>query len=193
MKLKLPLEIDNIFDLLEKIKEKNPEIIAIDGEDGNGKTTLAEFLAKKLKVFDHVKLDSFIYRKNAGYYNINLKKLKIKIQTLKKKFIIEGLLILKYLKKLKTLKKTDFFLIYVENNLLKEYKEWEEDWGRYYKKTLKEIINYEEKNTTFINQALNSNNKIYRLKGLRKQILVYKYYFKPWRKADVIFLNSLNG
>lgn len=186
----LPQTVGDFSSLVKILEENKPDLIAIDGDTGLGKSTLAKEIITKFRNYSLVSLDKFIRYKNKGYYNISLKKIKNNLASLKnRKIIFEGLMVLKYLKKLKINLK-ECFLIYIKDRGLDEIWEWENEYGKYYKKDIKKIIMEEEKNLTLINNAVSKDQKYCHLKGLDKQLLIYKYKFRPWEKANIIFLSD---
>ena len=85
-----------IFDLNKK---NNFEIIGIDGGDGVGKTTLADFLANEYG-FSVINLDKFVNSVQGGFIDqIKLDELKEAVSSAKRPLIIEGCCLLEVMEK----------------------------------------------------------------------------------------------
>ena len=59
---------DNISDIIKEIKRIKSTVIAIDGIDGSGKSTLSKELSKLLKMV-HINLDDYLDKNRGGYIN----------------------------------------------------------------------------------------------------------------------------
>jgi len=108
------------------------KLVAIDGRDGSGKTTLGRFLAFNYNV-SLIESDLFLIegKDSLKYYDDQINRIIEKRLSIPRPVIIEGVAILELLEKLK---KSKNYLIYVENE------EFEGSFG------LSEIIKeYEEK------------------------------------------------
>ena len=173
----------NPEEVFQKIQEKHPRIIGIDGIDGAGKTTFAKKMAEKS--YHRISLDNYLNKKQDGYFDfLKFEKLKSDLNKLGDSFIvIEGTLLLKVLEVIYA--KPDFF-IYIDNNIWLD--DWLEDYGgKYYGKQLDEIVAEEEKMVNRVVRATDPGSKEYKMDGFRKEVFEYSFKYKPWNKADIIF------
>lgn len=174
--------VNDVESIVQTIKEKNPKIVGIDGIDGAGKTEFSEKL-KRLS-FIVISLDDYLDKNAKGYFNfINFDNLSKDLKNYQKdKIVIEGVLLQKVLAKLEL--KCDFIL-YLTDSI------WIYDWleeysGKYFGKTLEQIISDAESNVNKVGRATSTNFKEYKMTGLRKEIYQYTFQFKPWEKADLV-------
>lgn len=117
---------------LDKVLYDLPgKLVAIDGRDGSGKTTLGRFLAWNYNI-SLIETDLFLIEKQDSltYYHDEIKRIIEKRVTIPRPVIVEGIAILKLFK---NIGKTIDYLIYVENlefegsfgmsEILKKYEE----------------------------------------------------------------------
>jgi len=182
-------KVFNFEEIKKIIIENQYGIIGIDGDDGAGKTELAKKIVSKFNLYHHINLDKYLIKNKGRYFKeIKFNDLKREIYKLKKerkKLIIEGVLLLKILKKIKI--KPDI-LIYA---FRKQY-----DFDNYFFEQekfkqipLKEEIKIREEEM----KKLKIVNKDYKIKGLDKELITYKKQFNPVGKADLIYIKEMNN
>ncbi len=173
---------------LQKIKnelvELRPPIIAIDGEDGVGKSTIiSPSIADDLNavIFS---VDNYLNKKKDGYKaHINCEKLKQEIIRTKKSrhIIVEGVMISLILKKLEL---TPDYYIYVCNQ------GWRDEWlgeNGNYSKNFEDVVLNIENEVNVISKSINPTTK-YTLGDLRKEIYEYTYSENPFKKAQFVLI-----
>ena len=179
-------------DILNNVELNDVQVISIDGKDGCGKSSLAEYLCKG-NDFIHLNLDDekYLENKKGTYidyikYDILDKEIKENMNN-KKVTIIDGICILKILEYLKI--KSEL-TIYVKR--LSWYGHWYDGDYFDYEKNAKEIIQESENSIKkSINDRAEKQNKpslkyVYK-KSIFHEIIEYHHNYKPDDKADIIY------
>jgi hypothetical protein len=160
-------------------------IIAIDGEDGIGKTSAIAPCFAKSTSGGIISVDDFLKKDNSGYADfIDYKALKEKIlkESQSKMVILEGVLLLKILEQLE-LKPDKFLYATAEDWFLK--------WGKYEEmgKDFNDIVRDDEYEIDRVDKMINPNKKLpYKLGAFRTEMYKYTFDYKPMEKADEILL-----
>ncbi len=180
--IQITREMEHLMDL---VSSGNYSVIAIDGNDGVGKSTLADALSKKFG-YKHINLDNFLSKKKGGYLKyLNFKNIEAEVRKRSnKKIVIEGVLMKKVLEEINV--DPDMF-IYISDNVW--IYQWSEEYdGEYSKMTFEEIIKDVEDKTNRISRIVDSNPKIYKLNGLQFELYEYAFKCKPWESADLVYV-----
>lgn len=167
-------QISELENLAIEIKSQNKKIIAIDGEDGAGKSTIVSPKIAKESESSLIHLDDYQIKKQ-NIYKLNVDKLLSDTKMLRreeKSIVIEGILVLKILKDIGIIPDLH---IYVESDTAKTM--WEDDYGLHLERNLDEIFEYEEKQM----QLITPHSK---LTPFRKQVIEYFYTYRPFEEAD---------
>lgn len=176
----------DIQEIITEITNLHPMIIGIDGEDGQGKSTyLAPQIASSVNgVVIHC--DDYLIKK-AGSYKLRQNDLGQDIEiNIKKKspLIIEGVMLIKVLTLLKI--KLNYH-IYASSNLISQ---WEE-YGEYYGKNLEEIIKHDEELMAKIERIVNPTRKTKpKVDGFRKEMYEYAYEYRPFEVANYVYVSN---
>ena len=106
---KIMQELSDIQNITSKLKRNQYRLIAIDGVDGSGKSTLSRKLADELG-YEHINLDDFVVE-NCGQFvqNIKYDELVTKLDNAAVPFIIDGVCVLAILERLH--KKPDMHIL----------------------------------------------------------------------------------
>lgn len=175
---------DNYDKLFNDIDTLKPKVIAIDGYDGVGKTTLAKDIQRKGYVV--VNLDKFLSKKNTGIYFKYLNFVKIKkfiSLNQNKKLVIEGVMVFKVLERLGI--KPEYSIYLTDSVWIYEW--LEEYGGKYSNLTFKEITKIEERDVNKLDKLLNpSKHKTYTLTGFRRELYKYTFDYAPWSMCDYV-------
>ncbi|MDO8569834.1 MAG: hypothetical protein Q7R89_03655 [bacterium] len=175
--------------ILDELVKLKPSIIAIDGEDGVGKTTnISPMVASALNA-SAFSTDDYLDKKKDGYVTfVDYEKLKQEIIKVKKSrpIIIEGMMTLLILEKLELI--PDYF-IYVCSQMW--YDEWLGDNGNY-SKSFEEIVSETEKRVSIVNEVITPTSK-WTLRGFRKEVYQYTYDRRPFEKAQAVLIVSHNS
>jgi hypothetical protein len=182
-------KVFNFEEIKRLIVENQYKIICIDGDDGAGKTRLAKKIINNINNYYHINIDNYLIKNRGRYFKeIKFSDLKQEIYKLKEKnkqFIIEGVVLLKILKKIK-----------IKQDLLIYVFEEQDDFDDYFNKqekfkqiSLKEIIKLREIDL----KKLKGIIKDYKINGLDKELITYKKQFNPAEKADVIYITETNN
>lgn len=164
----------NDIDLLITELYSHPhQTIVIDGEDGVGKSyriapRIANVLGSSI-----IHLDEYLVSPSDSY-ELNLERLAGHVTESQKKgsLIVEGVMAIKTAKSIQL---TPSAHIYVEGSNCRNT--WTHPDGRYQKKSLQEILLYEE-------QQLRQVSPDSRLTTFRKEVIEYHFDFRPFEKAD---------
>ena len=180
--------MEEVRQFVSKFCDGSPMLIAIDGEDGAGKTTIISPLIAEALSGKIVSVDDFLGKDKKGYADfIGYQALKEKIDDYLKlgPVIVEGIMLLKIFLKIKL--KPDKFL-YVSSEVW--FSEWEE--YRLSGKKIDEIISDTESRITKSEKYLDPEKKDeYRLTSFRKEMYVYTFEYKPMERAgEVLVLHS---
>jgi hypothetical protein len=178
----------------DAIENRGARLLAIDGVDGCGKTTLSDSLAPTLDCAV-LHLDDFVEKNRGGFLDFfDFEKLGAEIQTGTDQYdclIIEGVCVLEvlnhvgvkpdlhiYIKKLKL-----GFLWHDEDGIYGDADSFEE-----------KIIVEEERNRKWseIMKEPATEDEI-AVSGLRRDIISYHWSFRPDERADVVFGNAKLG
>jgi hypothetical protein len=162
--------------LLLEISPINQCIIAIDGEDGVGKTTyLAPFLKEKLgaNVFN---IDENLNKEMGGCLDhINYSQVKRDLNCIPKgPIIIEGVALLDVLNRIGV--KPDFIIYACNRSWFNEWESYEDD-----KLTLEQIIDDVKRKILIVSSSC-------QLTEFRKEVYQYTFQFNPFKNADKIVL-----
>jgi len=172
-------------EFISEFSKSNSSIIAIDGEDGIGKTNVVSpLLAKKLHA-SIVSVDKFLKKKRHGYADfIDYPALKKAIDDKLKSgpIILEGVIMLKVSKKLDI---NPDKLLYVCDE------SWFLDWQKYQTsgQKIEEIIKKQELRALSITKLISPNKKSKcKLSKFRKEMFNYTFEYSPMRKVDSILI-----
>lgn len=180
--------IRNLPDLLNEIRQKNAEIILIDGGDGSGKSTLASEITKSISAA-HINLDDYLDKNRGNFVGfIKYDLLKKKIEDSRAPIIIEGVCALSVINKLQ--QKFDLH-IYVKR--MSDFGFWSDD----------NLFDVDEDVEDFIAEKNNDHRKfcetMAQIEGERydpeettipkitEELIRYHYEFKPQETADIIY------
>jgi len=190
-----PIICDSLEELAHyiagSVSARTAEIIAIDGMNGSGKTTVAQELSRRLS-FPHVNLDDFLVRNEGAFLpNVKYGELAAHIQGLQARntpAIVEGVCLLDVLARL-NLKAEP--LIYVKRIGAS---------GTWHDQDICEIATEQELNE-WVEQDTENARTMLRQKGknaevsdsilpgdLRREIAAYHYRQKPIHKAHYVYL-----
>lgn len=178
--------VDDIIDLVHKVKRLHVKIIGIDGALQSGKTT---FVSPTLKIALQEKhiihLDHYL-TPHAGSYLHSLHKEQLKDDILKtaqrnNHVIIEGIMLLKVFKDLSL---PHDMLIYACDSL------WYNQWEEYHRERspLERIIHTEEVMTNKIEKAIHPRWRYMHFNRLTRELYNYTHEYKPYIHADFVFL-----
>jgi uridine kinase len=173
----------NKFDILETIKNKSGNLIAVHGAPGAGKTTLAEFLAEELSGC-LIHLDDFIQKNPEGRYSDFLNKDKLTqvltiSQTNNPIVIVEGICLLEILNSI-SFKPT--LTIYVKNQYDKDNLKIKVDISKTaYSEVIGEIDNLLARIPSAGGNCLDKDNARYHFenKPIGNSDIVYIWEVKP--------------
>lgn len=179
-------KVENIDDLVKIIASSSCKIIGIDGEDGMGKTTKITPHLESAFNAESFHVDDYLIKKNDSYVpSIKIKELERDIKKSKASvIIIEGVILLKILELLSL--KADFYIYVSSLNWIEEWKEY----GSYYEETLDEIIRHEVNLVNRVIQATEDKPRHYVMQGFRKEFFEYTYTYKPFDKADIVYISE---
>lgn len=167
-----------LLDMLKGLGEK-PIVIGIDGADGAGKTTIAKQIAVAINA-SHIELDNFLDKHKGRFIeHIRYNYLKRHLQNakkLEKTIVIEGVCLLKVLKKLG--KNLDY-LIYVKR--MGPYGLWYDD---YYCESEVDLEKVFEGLSQIIPQPKRGEGD--KENHLIFEIARYHHCYKPLEKADFV-------
>ena len=178
--------VDDIIDLVHKIRRLKVKIIGVDGALQSGKTT---FVSPALKIALHAKhivhLDHYL-TPHAGSFLHSLHKKQLKSDILKiaqenDHVIIEGLMLLNVFKALSI---PHDMLIYSCDSL------WYNQWEEYHRERspLDRILHTEEVMTNKIEKAIHPRWRYMHFNRLTRELYTYTHEYKPYIHADFIFL-----
>ncbi len=178
--------VDDIIDLVHKIRRLKVKIIGVDGALQSGKTT---FVSPALKIALHAKhivhLDHYL-TPHAGSFLHSLHKKQLKSDILKiaqenDHVIIEGLMLLNVFKALSI---PHDMLIYSCDSL------WYNQWEEYHRERspLERILHTEEVMTNKIEKAIHPRWRYMHFNRLTRELYTYTHEYKPYIHADFIFL-----
>jgi hypothetical protein len=167
-------------------------IIAIDGTDGVGKTTLAVALQAALGGAV-VSLDEFVPENSGGYVpHLRTGELKIALETHRRPCIVDGVCVLAVLKRVSY--KPDV-LIYVKR--LASYGYWHdadtcdptEPVDQLIDRLAKEVAAVARFDAESDGQTLSEDEEP-ALTPLREEIIRYHALYRPSRRADIVFIRA---
>ena len=180
--------------LISEIKRmtipSEPILVSIDGIDGSGKTTLADFLVKCIGC-SVIHLDEYI-DENQGAYVEFMRSTELQraiLETKKRSYcvLVEGICVLQVLEVIDL--KPDC-RIYIKKLRWGHY--W--NYGKIYEgaMTLKEKLSLQEESIRKFGE-LEGNSPIQEgeiaLSGLMRNIISYHWNYRPEEKADIVFGN----
>ncbi len=185
-------------EVVEQVTSKGFQLLSIDGKDGCGKSTLADFLSKDTG-FIHINLDEDKYlKKNQGKY-IDFIKYDILqddlISLLKNDeiIIVDGICVLNIIDKINL---NPEFKIYVKKLL--SHDNWYDGRNFNYSISVNEIINEKEKTLkNFIKMESKLEGKSYEKykyqESICHEIIRYHHEYKPDLNAHVIYERLQNA
>lgn len=182
------MEIESKQQILDELVKLKPSIIAIDGEDGVGKTTIISSMIALALNASTFSTDDYLDKKKDGYVAfVDYEKLKQEITQVGKPrpVIIEGMMTLLVLEKLEL---TPDYFIYVCSQMW--YDEWLGDNGNY-SKSFEEVVSEIEKRVSIVNKVVNPISK-WTLRGFRKEVYRYTYDQNPFEKARAVLIMNSN-
>jgi len=194
------METSDINILLQELKNK--KIIGIDGMPGVGKTTIvAKELSERLNTnMPIIELDTYLPKDKTGrkryikyVKELNYQKIRDVIQKARNTFIIEGVLLCQIIEKLDIELEC---LIYVKSvnaryyNVTKTYR-WIDETDCDFQCTPEDKINEATKQGKIVDKEINkTNNSSSELPQLIKDLFYYNKNYRPFDKADHIYLSS---
>ena len=180
--------IRNLPDLLNKIRQKNAQIILIDGGDGSGKSTLAKEIAQSINAV-HINFDDYLEKNRGNFLDfIKYDHLKKKIEDSRPPIIIEGVCALSVINKLQHkfdlhiyVKRMSNFGFWPNDNLydvdenVEDFIAEKNEEHRKFCKTMAQIEEeeYDPEDTT--------------IPKLTEELIRYHYEFKPQETADIVY------
>ena len=170
------------------LKNENYRLIAVDGVDGSGKSSLSKDLSEELGYL-HINLDDYLEKNRGNFVKyIKYELLEKKIKSTKNPVIIEGVCVLDVLKNLKL--RPDY-LIYIKR--MSDFGFWYDDYLCDVKADIDGFIeneNLELKKFSEVMANINGeefNSENCKIPKLREEIIRYHYEFKPHNHANFIF------
>lgn len=182
------METSDIKSIAERIRNQPIQIIAIDGIDCSGKTTLAKRLQRRLKCH-RISLDTYL-KKNSGNYVdfINYQRLQQNISRSSNLLLIEGTCCLAVLDRVHVIHD---LLIYVKRYSDNGY--WCDEDECDVQGDIDEYVNQEKENLLkFCELEASIKNKdfdpsTHQFPPFREEMFRYHHKFRPHRVADIIF------
>lgn len=182
------METSDIKSIAEKILMQATRIVAIDGMDGSGKTTLSKKFQRRLKC-NRINLDNYL-KKNSGNYVdfINYQRLQQKISDSSKLLLIEGTCCLAVLERIHVVHD---LLIYVKS--YSDYGRWRDEDECDVKGDIDEFVEQEKESLLrFCDAEANIENKDFdpsshKFPPFREELFRYHHKFRPHQAADIVF------
>lgn len=169
----------DINELISILEEHSSKIIAVNGEQGHGKSYLTKFLSER-KGYEVVDVDDYLFDEGESYQSkVDYQKLKEKISSVTTQFIIESPLLLDVLKYLEI---SDYFLVFVCNDSARM--DWE---GGYYNCTFDGLL-IKVQNSIKDNEIFVLQNNDYKTKIFTNEVLRHMWHRRPFELADVVFI-----
>jgi len=181
-------EKSNPSEILEILKKNNYRLIAIDGVDGSGKSSLSKNLSEELG-YRHINLDDYLEKNRGNFVKyIKYQVLENEIQRTKKPIIIEGICVLAVLKNLGL--RPDY-LIYIKR--MSEFEIWKDedlcdvevDIDAFIENENLELQKFSEVMSNIEGEKFNPENS--KIPRLREEIIRYHYEFKPHKHANLVY------
>ena len=181
-------EKSNPSEILKILKKNNYRLIAIDGVDGSGKSSLSKNISEELGYF-HINLDEYLEKNRGNFVKyIKYEVLENKIQSIKKPIIIEGVCVLAVLKNLGM--RPDY-LIYIKR--MSEFESWKDehlcdvkvDINAFIENENLELKKFSEAMSNIEGEEFNPENS--NIPKLREEIIRYHYEFKPHKNANLVY------
>ena len=175
-------------EILEILKKNNYRLIAIDGVDGSGKSSLSKNISEELG-YCHINLDNYLEKNRGNFVKyIKYEVLQNKIQSIKKTIIIEGVCVLAVLNKLGM--RPDY-LIYIKR--MSEFDFWkdedlcdvEDDIDTFIENENLELQKFSDIMTNIEGEEFNPESS--KIPKLREEIIRYHYEFKPHKNANLVY------
>lgn len=175
-------------EILEILKKNHYRLIAIDGVDGSGKSSLSKNISEELG-YCHINLDEYLENNRGNFVKyIKYEVLENKIQSIKKAIIIEGVCVLAVLKNLGM--RPDY-LIYIKR--ISEFDFWKDDHlcdvkvdiDAFIENENLELQKFSEVMSNIEGEEFNPENS--KIPKLREEIIRYHYEFKPHKHANLVY------
>lgn len=174
----------------DAMETRGARVLAIDGIDGSGKTTLSEALAPKFGCAV-LHLDNFVEKKMGGFLDyIDYKKLSAEIQTANGDFdcvVIEGVCVLEVLDQIQV--KPDLHIYIKEMTMGFGWHKKSHIYGDA-ESSEEKIALEEERNRLWSEMETTretATHDDHAISGLRQDIIKYHWRFRPDEKADIVF------
>jgi len=182
------METSEITEIEEIIRKNTVGIIAIDGMDGSGKTTLSKKLQRKLKC-RRINLDKYLKRNSGNYVEfINYSKLLKDIYINPSLLLIEGTCCLAVLSRISV---THDLLIYVKR--YSKYGYWrdedecdvQDDIDIFVNQEKEKFLKFCKAEATLENREFNPS--AHQFPPFQEELFRYHHKYKPHQVADIIF------
>jgi hypothetical protein len=185
----LSVPVDSPKDVIKIIGQLNGYngLLAIDGVDGLGKSTIAKLLSEAICV-GVVSLDDFIIKNTGEYVNSIEASLKSAITCLKGQGVIEGVCIMEALKKIQIYDYKTVYLKRMHHGIWVDEKNFTSEFGAEaaIQKEVSDLHKFEAFFAARGNREMNPREEI-KLPALTCEIIRYHHNFQPHKNADFIY------
>jgi len=185
--------IDELYNSVSKyLKKGNSFLIALDGADGSGKTTIANLLSSRFNL-KHIELDDdrYLITNQGGYVDyIRYELLKEDLDKLKSKgqiSIIEGICVLEILNRIKILPSLHIYIKKLKFGLWLDGEcfDYTSSIEEQMQKDREQFKRFHEFESQMNNEQKEFN---YETKGIFLDKLEYHFKFNPDQIADIVYV-----
>jgi hypothetical protein len=181
------MKTEKLVDIAKEIKRKNAIVVAIDGVDGSGKSTVARELSEMLGII-HIDLDDYLEKNQGGYVNfLDYESLKNNIKQTNAPIVIEGVCILAILNNLEI---RHDLLVYIKRMF--EFGYWKddrfdinEDIETFIEKANVDFREFSKLDAQLGGDKYDPNNCS--IPKLTEEIFRYHHKFRPHEIANIIY------